>query len=275
MVSDPAYISAPQPARCEPLRLITSDGVALDAALLRGQRPAAAATAVVVANGFTGTRHNPATRMLASAFLPVGDVLTFDFRGHHASSGVCTVGNAEIHDVTAAVDHLYARGYTSVATVGFSMGAAVVVRHAGIVGGVAAVVSVSGPSRWYYRGTRRMRLLHAGVEKPVGRWFLRMARRVRVIDQHWDPMPLDPTEAAPAIAPAPLLVVHGDADDYFPLEHPRRIYGAAHDPAQLWIEPGMGHAERAMTRQRAERLAGWLGCNMPGAGSREEQQWSH
>ncbi|TQN32721.1 prolyl oligopeptidase family protein [Haloactinospora alba] len=274
-MSDAAYVSTPRSARPEPLRLTTSDGVALDASLLRGRRPETATSAVVVANGFTGTRHSPATRMVASALLPVGDVLTFDFRGHHASGGVCTVGNAEIHDVTAAVDHLRARGYTSVATVGFSMGAAVVVRHAGIVGGVAAAVSVSGPSRWYYRGTRRMRLLHAGVEKPAGRWFLRTLRGVRVIDQHWEAMPLDPTEAASAIAPAPLLVVHGDADDYFPLEHPRRIHGAAHDPAQLWIEPGMGHAERAMTRQRAQRVAGWLVRNMPDAGSREEQRRPH
>ena len=38
------------------------------------------------------------------------------------------------------------------------MGAAVAIRHAGF-GGVNAVVAVSGPSRWFYQGTTRMRLL--------------------------------------------------------------------------------------------------------------------
>src|SRR5690606_21912858 len=185
----------------------------------------------------------------------------FDFRGHYDSDGDCTVGNDEVYDLDAAVRHLHGLGYGDVATLGFSMGAAVTLRHAGAFGGVSAVVAVSGPSRWYYRGTRRMRMLHFGVERPAGRWFLRTARNVRVTDRAWDPVPPDPTELAGWIAPAPLLVVHGDADSYFPLEHPRRIYEAASEPKELWIEPGMGHAERSMTPERADRIAAWLKAN--------------
>ena len=66
----------------------------------------------------------------------------------------------------------YARelGYQRVATVGFSMGASIVLRHAGLIGGADAVVSVSGPGRWYYRGTRPMRKVHWAVEHRLGRW---------------------------------------------------------------------------------------------------------
>nr|WP_155998676.1 alpha/beta hydrolase [Streptomonospora sp. PA3] len=252
------YRSDPLPAPRR-RRLTTSDGVLLDSALIRGG--ADRTTAVVLANGFTGTWRSPGTRMIAERLLPIGDVMTFDFRGHHESSGLCTVGNLEVHDLEAVCAHLRGLGYTAIASIGFSMGAAVAVRHAAMFGGVGAVVAVSGPSMWYYRGSRRMRLLHFGVERPAGRWFLRVARRVRVIDSQWDPVPPDPTQTAPDLA-APLLVVHGDADTYFPVEHAERLYAAAPEPKELWIEPGMGHAERAMTPERVERVARWLSRSM-------------
>ncbi|RCV55920.1 alpha/beta hydrolase [Marinitenerispora sediminis] len=217
-----------------------------------------------MANGFTGTWRSPHTRMIARRLLAVGDVLAFDFRGHRSSTGVCTVGDREVHDLEAALAHLRGLGYTRFATVGFSMGAAVAVRHAAMFGGPAAVVAVSGPSRWYYRGTSRMRLLHFGIERPAGRLFLRLVRKVRVVDRHWDPVPPDPTESAGRVAPAALLVVHGDADAYFPLEHAYRVHEAAREPRELWIEPGMGHAERAVTPELADRIAGWLAGRLDG-----------
>ncbi|WP_150237860.1 alpha/beta hydrolase [Nocardiopsis quinghaiensis] len=237
-------------------RLTTSDGVDIDAVLLRGAEPRT--TAVVLANGFTGTYRNPNTRAVAEALLPVGDVMTFDFRGHHGSGGLSTVGNSEIHDLEAVVVRLRELGYTSVSVVGFSMGAAVAVRHAAIYGGTAAVVSVSGPSRWYYKGTRRMRLLHLGIGGSVGRFLLRSFRKVRVIDQEWDPRPAEPREVAGEISPTPLLVVHGDADTYFPVSHATAIHDAAREPRDLWIVPGMGHAERAVTPGLAVRIRDWL-----------------
>ncbi|WP_285732160.1 alpha/beta hydrolase [Nocardiopsis sp. ATB16-24] len=237
-------------------RLTTSDGVGIDALLLSGSRPRA--TAVVLANGFTGSYRNPGSRAVAEALLPVGDVMTFDFRGHHGSGGLSTVGNAEIHDVEAVVSHLRELDYDSVSVVGFSMGAAVAIRHAAIYGGVDAVVSVSGPSRWYYRGTRRMRLLHLGIEASAGRFFLRNFRKVRVIDRQWDPRPAEPREVAGEISPVPLLVVHGDADTYFPVSHATEIYDAAREPRDLWIVPGMGHAERAVGPELAARIGDWI-----------------
>lgn len=248
-------------SRPERQQLTTPDGVRLDSVLIRAEARATRDTAVVLANGFTGTWRSPDTKMIASRMLPVGDVMTFDFRGHYASTGASTVGNHEVDDLQAVIEHLRGLGYAAIATVGFSMGAAVVVRHAGLFGGVSAVVAVSGPSQWFYRGTTRMRLLHFGVERPLGRWFLRVARQVRVTDQEWDPMPQDPVELAPRVAPAPLLVVHGDRDSYFPLVHAHRIHDAARHPKELWIEPGMGHAERSLTPRRAERIAEWLTAN--------------
>ena len=54
---------------------------------------------------------------------------------------------------------------------------------------------------------------------------------------------MPPDEAAALISPIPLLIVHGEQDLYFPVEHGHRLYEAAQEPKELWIEPGFGHAE--------------------------------
>ena len=76
-------------------------------------------------------------------------------------------------------------------------------------------------------------------------------------------MPLSPVEAVPLIAPTPLLIVHGDRDPYFPVDHPRML--AAAGPAQLWLERGMGHAENAADEALLERIASWLTAARPAA----------
>jgi fermentation-respiration switch protein FrsA (DUF1100 family) len=149
-------------------------------------------------------------------------------------------------------------GYTRVATLGFSMGAAVVVRHAALHGGVAAVAAVSGPSRWYYRGTTPMRRAHWVIERRLGRLVGRVALRTRVAPGGWDPVPEAPHEVIGRIAPAPLLIVHGDADGYFPLEHAEKLFAAATEPKKLWVEPGYGHAETAASPELLTRIASWL-----------------
>ena len=251
--------SAPLPFTVEPLTLRAHDAVRLDGVLLTAaDGDAAGRPGIVLAHGFTGSWRRPEVRRAAALFSRYGRVLAFDFRGHGGSAGVSTVGDREIWDVEAAVAHLRERGCERIATVGFSMGASVVVRHAGLVGGLAAAVSVSGPSRWYYRGTAPMRRVHWAIERPLGRVVARYAFHTRIARGPWDPEPESPVEAAGLIAPTPFLVVHGDADPYFPVEHGQRLYAAARDPRELWIEPGYGHAETAATADLLHRIGTWV-----------------
>ncbi len=121
-----------------------------------------------------------------------------------------------------------------------------------------AVVAVSSPARWYYRGTAPMRRLHWVVTRPSGRLVGRYGFRTRIATEDWDPVPLSPVAAVPLIAPAPLLLVHGDRDPYFPLDHPRMLAGAAGEGgAELWLERGMGHAENAADDALLGRIADW------------------
>jgi pimeloyl-ACP methyl ester carboxylesterase len=237
--------------------LATEDGVAIDAChdpQARGE----GGLAVVVGHGFTGSWRRPAVRRVAGVLTDVAGVVTFDFRGHGRSTGRSTVGDREVLDVRAAVAWARQLGYERVATLGFSMGASVVVRHAGLYGGLSAVAAVSGPARWYYRGTPAMRRTHWVIERPVGRLVSRVWLRTRVSSDGWDPMPVPPYELVAKISPTPLLVVHGDADHYFPVEHAEQLFAAAGEPKELWLEPGMGHAENAATDELLRRVAGWL-----------------
>ncbi len=234
--------------------IVTDDGVPIDAAHLPGDKD----LGIVLAHGFTLNWQRPAVWRVATRLNKFGGVVTFDFRGHGRSGGVSTVGDKEIKDVAVAVGYVRELGYRRVATVGFSMGASIVLRHAGLIGDVDAVVSVSSPGRWYYRGTRPMRLVHLAIENRAGRMVTKAILKTRISKGKWDPVPLPPDDAAALIAPIPLLIVHGDKDHFFPVDHARQIYAAANDPKDLWIIPGFGHAESGAGPHLIRRIGKWV-----------------
>lgn len=254
-------MSRPPQEWSEQQTLLTCDGVRISAAL---RRPGDGSTrlAYVLAHGFTGSWRSTGLGLVAATLSPAvgasAAVVGLDFRGHGRSGGTSTVGDLEIRDLDAAVRWARLLGYEKVATVGFSMGASVVVRHAALIGGVDAVVAVSGPARWFYKGTPAMRRLHVVVEQPYGRLVARVALRTRVGARRWEPVPSEPRAVAGRIAPTPLLVVHGDQDRFFPLDHPRQLVEAAGPSATLWVEPGFGHAEAAIDRDLTERIGAWV-----------------
>jgi pimeloyl-ACP methyl ester carboxylesterase len=250
-------------------RLLTDDGVRLAAAHDPGG-DGGRDLCCVVAHGFTGSWRRPAVRAVVGGLTAYGGVVSFDFRGHGRSGGLSTVGDLEVLDVDAAVRWARLLGYQRVASIGWSMGGAVVVRHAALLRGVDAVVSVSAVSRWYYRGTAPMRRAHWAFERRRGRAVLRHAYGTRVHATHWDQTrPEDwaepPEDVVGRIAPTPLLVVHGDLDDYFPLDHAEALYEGAKDPKELWVEKGFGHAEAAASPDLVARIGRWVVSSTQGA----------
>jgi pimeloyl-ACP methyl ester carboxylesterase len=233
----------------------TSDGVRLAASLWES---GGHDVACVVAHGFTGSSRTPHVRRICRALAAQGiTVLAPDLRGHGRSAGLGTAGADEIHDIAAAVAWLRAAGYPFVAVLGWSMGGTAVLRHAGLGGDADAVVSVSAPGLWFERGTRPMRLVHWMFLSRAGRTATRVLRRTRLSAAGWATIPESPAEVAGAIAPRPLLIVHGDADHYFPGHHVDALAAAA-PSAEVWREPGMGHAEVATTPQLIERIGAWV-----------------
>jgi pimeloyl-ACP methyl ester carboxylesterase len=240
--------------------LVTDDGVRISVAHWLPAAPASddsvLSTVFVLGHGFTGSWESPGLRRAAWWFSQHGGVVALSWRGHGRSGGRSTVGNREVLDLDQAVRWARHLGYERVVTVGFSMGGSVVVRHAGLLGGVDAAVSVSAPSRWRYRGTPRMRVVHWIIAERAGRAGLRLARGTRVASG-WGAEPAEPRAAAAGMDSTRLLVVHGDLDEYFPLDHAQQIVEGAGSAGELWVEPGFGHAENALPEELAHRIARW------------------
>ncbi len=219
------------------------------------------ALAFVVGHGFTNNVAKPYVARVLARLARRGGVVAFDFRGHGRSEGRSTVGADEVHDIEAAVLKARELGYSKVATIGFSMGASIVLRHAALGETKPdAVVSVSGPARWWSRETAPMRRVHWLLEQPHGKLAAR-AIGVR-LGGSWVQAPESPLEVVARITPTPLLIVHGDLDHYFGVEHAMSLHRASSGHGELWIEKGMRHAESASTPDLVDRMAAWTAAKI-------------
>jgi len=228
--------------------------------------------AIVIAHGFTMSWLRPTTWRLVQWFNGTAGVVTFDFRGHGRSGGLSTLGDKEVEDLDVAVRYARELGYQRVATVGFSMGGSVVLRHAALCGGTDAVVSVSSPGRWYYRGTLAMRRVHLAAERRLGRAFSKRVLHTRISPDGWPtPDPMPPAEAAAQISPVPVLIIHGDQDIDFPPDHGQQLYDAAKEPKEIWLIPGFGHAERHTDEALVGRIVEWADKASAAAAPAEQQ----
>ncbi|MGY1837752.1 MULTISPECIES: alpha/beta hydrolase [unclassified Modestobacter] len=211
----------------------------------------------VLAHGFGNSVDAVPFRRLAGWLRAFGDVRAVDFREHGRSGGATTVGgDPEVRDIDAAVRAAREAVAGPVVTVGFSMGGGVALRHAALGGHRPdAVVSVSAVSRWYVRDTAPMRRSKDPAAPHHSQARGGSLQRGRAHVCH--PVQAAPVRVAAAIAPVPLLLVHGDRDEYFPLEHFRSLAQAAGPAATVWVEPGMGHAENGVTAPLAARIGRW------------------
>lgn len=235
--------------------LTTADGEQLVTVHLEGP-DSRRSLAVVVAHGFTQSTARPGPRAVMTALSRHAGVVGIDLRGHGGSTGHSTVGRDEVLDVDAAVGYARELGYADVVTCGWSMGGSIVLRHAALHGGVDAVVSVSAVSRWFYRDTKPMRRVHWAIETRIGRMVTRQALKTRITSKGWDlaSPPESPVEVIGRISPIPVLIVHGDRDHYFPVEHPEALYAAAREPKELWLEEGFAHAESGASPELLDRI---------------------
>lgn len=261
--------SGPAPSRTG--TVLAADGERISVAYDAPAAGAVEGLVLVVSHGFTGGWRRPDNRAIALALKQFGGVVSYDSRGHGASSGVTTIGDEEVLDLDAALGYARWLGGQHLVTVGFSMGGSIVLRQAALAADGTrpdAVVSVSGAGFWFYKGTPPMRLLHRAVGTRVGRTVLRSAFGTRVTDQEWsEPYPLSPSESAAMIPPVPLLVVHGDRDTYFPVEHARSLEASAvegaarrgvEDRTTAWVLEGFAHAESATDEQLVARIGAWV-----------------
>lgn len=232
------------------MNVVTCDGVTLVADIRA--RPGAE-VAVVVAHGLAADRGDGNVVGVAEAVHDAGySVVTFDGRGHGSSSGACTLGDEERHDVAAAV--AIARDLApEVVVVGASMGAIATLRHAADDPDLAGVVVVSCPAHWRLASPQAALAALLTRTRP-GRRILRSRSGVR-LSPTWN-QPPPPVEVVQQVR-CPVAVVHGLADRFVPSAEARALYAAAGEPRRLDLVRAMGHAFTAESRAAIVGAVRW------------------
>lgn len=220
----------------EAVSFTTSDGLTL-----RGwYAPARNDAVIVLVHGLNGNRCGmlPEAALLWQAGY---GVLLFDLRGCGESEGeVVTLGYNEVNDVRAAVGFaLKQPGVSRVGLLGHSMGGATVIRAAARLPEVSAVVAQS-------TFTSLADNVANGVEKVVGLPPFPFAPLVVAFAERESGVRLNdvrPIDDLPALAPRPILIVHGALDDLIPVANAHALYAAAQEPKELYLLPTAGHAD--------------------------------
>lgn len=219
----------------EAVRVPTSGGLTLGAWFVPAKEPTTKAIALF--HGHTAAR----SQLLRYArFLqPHFNCLLVDFRACGDSEGeFSSMSYFESEDVEAAVRWLQDRGMTRIGAWGMSMGGAAVIRAAARNTAIVAVVTDGTFDRVTHviakrardKGFPFSRLVAAAVVREAGR---RLGTRLAP----------DPVALVGAIAPRPVLIVHGEADATSEVANGRRLYRAAREPKELLLIPEAGHTE--------------------------------
>jgi fermentation-respiration switch protein FrsA (DUF1100 family) len=173
------------------------------------------------------------------------NVLMFDFRGHGESEGErISAGYHEKKDLWGAVDFVRGRGFEKIGVLGFSMGAATALMGAAEEPDIDCVVADSSfaDMEGIMEGEFTERSRFPG-------FFITPVLFMVKIMYGVDFSAVKPVESVPEIAPRPILFIHGEKDDFVPLDHTYRLYAASQNPDDiLWIVPGAEHVKGYITR---------------------------
>jgi len=216
------------------IELTTKDGVKLSAWYTRPQ-PALSSVegngaVILVAHGYGGIR--PENYYVLFASHGYG-VLAWDFRAHGKSGGdISTLGYYEQLDVEAALDYALAQSDVKhVGAWGGSMGGATVILTAAKRPEIEAVVSDSA-----YPSLEDVLKINVPIKfmQPFVALFWESSSGAEM-DQ------VRPVDEIAKISPRAVFIIDSRQKGAVLMNSPQRLYDAAREPKQMWVEEGVPH----------------------------------
>ena len=166
--------------------------------------------------------------------------LIFNFRGAGLSGGNLDLAGW-VRDLRAVLDFLeIAQDGIKPILVGFSAGAAVACRVASEEPRVKAVALLACLAD--FERLRQPENVQAMLDHCRQAGTLRDPGSPSSVEDWVEGfIQVNPVGCVGDIHPRPLLLVHGEEDDLVPVADTRRLYGAAGEPKEIAILPGIGH----------------------------------
>lgn len=208
------------------VELLTEDNVRLSA----WYTPPQNGTVILVAHGYGDKRIESFYELFASQGY---GVVAWDFRAHGESEGdFSSLGYFEVLDAKAALDFALAQpGVEHVGAWGGSMGAVTMIRATAQYPEIEALVADSP----FVTLEEEMSLR---VPFPV------MRQLIQFFTERESGVTLDqvrPVDEIALISPRPVFLIQGMSDGMVPLDSAQRLYDAAGEPRQLWLENDVPH----------------------------------
>jgi fermentation-respiration switch protein FrsA (DUF1100 family) len=230
---DPAEWGVPS----EDVQFRAPDGTLIRGWLARGKQTTG--PAVIVAHGHGASRHGSLAH--ARLLYPRYTVLMPDHRAHGGSAGRYTsIGYHERLDLIGAAIYLRELGHTQIGVLGISMGGAAAILAAAESPEIGAVIADSSFACLWRAVQRSAR--HRGYPGPITAPLAYLSCHTAALRLRYRQAFGDPVRAVGAIAPRPLLIIHGGDDDLIAVDSAYQLYMAAGPGRELWILPGCGHA---------------------------------
>lgn len=176
------------------------------------------------------------------------NVLSFDLRGHGRSgNGLYTFGLREKRDVEGAVDWLIAQGFKpgEIGVLGESMGGASSILAAAEEPAIGAVVTDST-----FADLNQVLQVEFPKRSGLPSFFVPGAYIVGRITTGEDLSMARPVAHIGAIAPRPVLLIHGNADAFIPVQNVEQL-AKANPSAEVWRVDGANHVESYQNNPQA------------------------
>lgn len=212
-----------------------------------GRISAKAKPLIITCHGFTGSKEGSGRALdMAGDLANLGfNSLLFDFAGCGQSEGdwenISLSG--QIADLEAVVEWCRRQGFTKIILNGRSFGGTTVLCYAARDKSIAAVCTWAAVARLANLFESRVRETEVHGGNPDDLVTLKGEEGAVSLKKRFflDLRKHYPLEAAAALTPRPLLLIHGSDDQSVPLEDAKLLYQQAAQPKQLSVIEGADH----------------------------------